>query len=107
MKCVSYLLNKDWIPLNGHMEKFKYIFLYKLLSLDYCPSIADSLCKTSHDYGLRSKSNLQTIHSKSKFCSKSILSWAPKKWNSLPLHLRNSSNLLSFKSKIKLFIDTN
>ena len=80
------------------------IFSYKLSRNLLPQGISCMFTKTSHAHVTRNaKRNLFVMHSDKR----SIKSIAPKCWNSLPLEIKKSPSISSFKAKSKTsFIDT-
>jgi len=56
---------------------------------------------------LRNSFNLQNIFYSKKLCKSSIRFYGPEIWNKLPLHIKMSKTLNTFKNKMKTFLLTN
>ena len=57
-----------------------------------------------HNYGTRTASNYRTHLCRTNLKQFTILYQGPKIWNSLPVSVTRSSNLLSFKTKMQEFL---
>ena len=57
-----------------------------------------------HNYGTRTASNYRTHLCRTNLKQFTILYQVPKIWNSLPVSVTHSSNLLSFKTKMQEFL---
>ena len=105
-------LTQAHYSINSTGSQFKVEFDLKLATITY-----NSLSTSSPDYlatlisryqparSLRS-ADLQLLHlpaSKTKFGSRAFRCAAPSIWNAIPLTVRNSPSITSFKNHLKIF----
>ena len=65
----------------------------------YLHEIAPSLIRVNSNYNLRNANNYETLMRRTELFSNSFIPSAVKIWNDLPLNLRESQTLSSFKSR--------
>ena len=94
-----------WLPINKRLKCNKAVFTYKALNSLTFQYITDLLKPVSetHSRTLRSSVNGALAVPRSRFSlfDRSYSYSAPKLWNSIPIPVRNSSTLNSFKNNIK------
>ena len=94
-----------WQPIHKRLTYNKAVFTYKALNGQTPQYITDLLkpVAETHDRHLRSSVNgtLAIPRSRSSIFDRSFAVSAPRLWNSLPIDLRNSSTLHSFKTNLK------
>ena len=103
------LFDLHWLPVRQRIEYKLLIFVFKSLH----GSAPSYLSELLHDYkpgrtGLRS-ANRHLLHeprSNNSFGDRSFAICAPRLWNQLPIHIKNSHTLSAFKTALKthLFI---
>ena len=92
-----------WDTLEDRRRKHKLILFYKMshnLTPDYLSSLVPPLVGDESRYNLRNATNLQTPHARTKLYSESFLPSVVREWNVLPIEVRNSDSVLSFKKSI-------
>lgn len=98
----------DWLPVDKRLIYNKAVFVYKALNNLSPQYIADLLRPVSetHSRTLRSSVNgaLAVPRSRSSLFDRSFSYTAPRLWNSIPLLIRNSSTVNSFKHNVKSFL---
>ena len=90
------------ICLQGFMFFFMFYYRNNLL-----PPLLLNLFVTNnqiHNYGISTASNYRTHLCRKNPKQFTILYQGPKIWNSLPISVTRSSNLLSFKTKMQEFL---
>ena len=100
------LIELHWLPIR-HRIVFKILLLvYKSLN-DKAPLyLSDLLTYRRSSYSLRSVSNGDLVESSSKmrtYGDRSFAVFAPRLWNSLPLSIRRSSSVDTFKNVLKTY----
>ena len=70
------------------------------LTPDYLSALVPPLVGDESRYNLRNATNLQTPHARTKLYSESFLPSVVREWNVLPIEVRNSDSVLSFKNYI-------
>ena len=99
----SLLSETGWEPLALRRRKHKLTFFYKMIN-GFCPHYLCSLVPPTDgsvsSYSLRNASNLQTIHSNTQQYFNSFLPSAIREWNDLPLAIRDSTTVTTFKYKL-------
>ena len=63
--------------------------------------------RRNRDYSTRNRNNLLTHFQRLTITQHSVSFSAAQFWNSIPIHIQNSNNLSSFKSKLKTFLMNN
>jgi len=91
-----------WMHFKDRIEYRKALTIYKTLN-EHSPSYMHDLFKnqnSSHAFTLRSHSehHLHTPKPNLELFRKSLSYSGPQIWNKIPLHIRNSSSLHSFKT---------
>ena len=83
------------------------MFRYKNQML---PLILSNLFRTNkqiHNYNTRSAGNYRPHACRTNLKQFTILYQGPKIWNALPLHIKHSPDLSSFKKHMKVFVKVN
>ena len=101
------LIDLHWLPIR-HRIVFKILLLvYKSLN-DKAPLyLSDLLTYRRSSYSLRSVSNGDLVEPSSKmrtYGDRSFAVCAPRLWNSLPLSIRRSSSVDTFKNVLKTYL---
>ena len=97
------LKNLHWLPIQNRI-KFKYCtIIFKTLFNNEPVYLRNLLNYTPSKRTLRSSNNqlLNVPFCKTVMASRAFCVAAPKVWNEIPLHIRNSPTLLIFKEKLK------
>ena len=92
-----------------HWLRIEARIIFKLLVLvfkSYHDMAPDSIVNLI-DVKCSGRSLLALKHYQSSHARKSFSYIAPKLWNNLPFHIRNSPTLINFKSKVKSLLFTN
>ena len=86
-----------WMPLADRIRYHQAIQMYKCLNKQCPQNLQESFSKTAdvHNYTTRSVSNHSLYVPKTH--AKSFLSIGTKTWNNIPLPIRNSTNLATFR----------
>ena len=97
----------NWLPIETRIQYHTALTVYKALNgltPQYISSLINKLPSTDHT--LRSYSNelLAVPKSRTQMYSKSFSINGPKEWNCLPLMIRTSRSLESFKHSLKRHI---
>ena len=82
---------------NYFVGLFVYKSLHNLLPQSFCDLF-------SRNYNARNSVNLRSIYRKKKICLSSIRSTGPKIWNSLPLNVKSTRSIFSFKKHFKKYL---
>ena len=80
---------------------------YFIIEITYCLHCFLNLFVTNsqiHNYGTRTASNYRTHLCRTNLKQFTILYQGPNIWNSLPVSVTRSTNLLSFKTKMQEFL---
>lgn len=97
-----------WLPVRARIDYKLASLCYKCLHCDTMPPyLADLITSYVPQRSLRSQSALLlTVPSVSlkSFGERSFAFTGPKTWNSLPLEIRKSTTLTTFKSKLKTYL---
>jgi hypothetical protein len=97
-----------WLPVRARIDHKLASLCYKCLHCDTIPPyLADLITPYVPQKSLRSQSALLlTVPSVSlkSFGERSFAFAGPKTWNSLPLEIRKSTTLTTFKSKLKTYL---
>lgn len=105
----SLFRETGWESLSARRRKHKLTLFYKMknnLCPDYLCSLVSPSTGSMTTYNLRNAENLQTVHSNTQQYYRSFLPSVIREWNNLPLNIRNSSNLSSFKKNLNTDIIT-
>ena len=89
-----------WEPLALRRRKHKLILFYKMtqnLTPAYLSALVPSLVSTVSRYGLRNSENLRVPFCRTQLYAQSFLPSVILEWNSLPLNVRSSESVDSFK----------
>ena len=101
------LLNLHWLPV-AQRVKFKILLLTFKAINDVAPIyLKELLSKYQPSRTLRSKSKSLLSpkpYNLKSYGHRSFSVAAPELWNSLPLHIKNATNLLNFKSELKSYL---
>ena len=95
----------NWLTFYKRVQYHTYILMYKTLNNfapDYLPERFIKISET-HDRYLRSADSglLKVPYSRTRYYDNSFTVTRAKMWNSLPLNIRQSPSLGSFKGRIK------
>ena len=93
-----------WETLEERRRKSKLILFYKIingLSPTYLSSLIPLSVRSVSSYSLRNSSDIQTIVCRTAQYFNSFLPSVIREWNSLPLDVRNSTSVSSFKCRLK------
>ena len=93
-----------WETLEERRRKSKLILFYKIingLSPTYLSSLIPPSVSSVSSYSLRNSSDIQTIVCQTAQYFNSFLPSVIREWNSLPLDVRNSTSVSSFKCRLK------
>ena len=98
----------DWLPIVKRLKYNKAVFTYRAMN-NLTPQYISDLLKPvseTHNRALRSSVNgaLAVPRSRSSLFDRSYSYTAPKLWNSIPIQVRNSQSLKSFKDNIKVIL---
>ena len=97
-----------WLPIHKRIIYHSCIMVYKTLNNqtpDYITSLLQK-CSNTHDRNLRSVSNdlLHVPRSRTTLLDRSFSVFGPQQWNKLPISIRNSPSLNTFKSRLKVHL---
>ena len=94
----------NWLPLDKRVRYHTGLTVYKALNgltPQYISSLINKVPSTDHKLRSSSKELLSVPKSRTQIYSNSFSINGPKEWNSLPLTVRTSSSLESFKRTLK------
>ena len=99
------LLYKEtgWEPLQNRRYKHKMCQFYKMindLTPFYISSLVPSTFGNTSAYHLRDSQNIRSLLTRTQLYYKSFLPACVREWNELPLDIRNSDSLPSFKQQL-------
>lgn len=101
----------NWLSFPQRIQYHTCIMMYKALNGLTPEYIADLFTRTSeaHNRSLRSADNdmLRIPMSKTSYFDRSFAVIGAKQWNDIPLHIRQSSSLNSFRTSLKLYLLNN
>ncbi|MCW4347252.1 MAG: hypothetical protein N0E48_28465 [Candidatus Thiodiazotropha endolucinida] len=101
----------QWLPFPKRIQYHTCIMMYKSLNGMAPRYMTDLFCKVSEMHGrpLRSVNNelLRIPFSRTCYYDRSFAIQGAKQWNTLPLDLRNSPSLASFKQNVKRYLLVN
>ena len=101
-------LNEDWLTFSNRVTFHICIMVYKTFNNLAPTYLSELFTPTSniHDRGLRSIENetLRVPFARTKYYENSFTVCGAKAWNLLPLELRQTNTLSSFKPKLKTFL---
>ena len=89
-----------WDTLSTRRNNQKLLLFYKMinnLTPSYLASLVPAYVLDSSNYNLRNSNNLRSIHARTQLYSASFLPSVISSWNELPVHVRNSTTVSSFK----------
>ena len=66
-----------------------------------CPAVVQNLITVRNS---ETKTLQATFFNKTKFGKRAFVYYAPKYWNSLPVHLRRMNDINSFKTALKSYL---
>ena len=92
-----------WDTLEERRRKHKLALFYKMgngLSPPYLLSLIPLYVNRVSSYNLRNSNNIQTIPARTNLYYNSFLLSVVREWNNLPLDVRNSDSLNSFKKRL-------
>jgi hypothetical protein len=89
-----------WPDLNIIFEINKYVFLYKVINMNYSPVLRTLLHFKDHDYNTRHHADFKIYRFMHSRNASSFIHWAPRVWNSLPIQLKSINSLAKFKKGI-------
>ena len=92
-----------WDTLEERRRKHKLALFYKMvncLSPPYLLSLIPLPVNRVSSYNLRNSNNIQIIPARTNLYYNSFLPFVIRKWNNLPLYVRNSDFLNSFKRRL-------
>ena len=106
--CITpVLVDLHWLPIKYRIEFKIALLVYKALN-EMSPIYISELLvlKPSGPYQLRSDKQqfLLVPRTKTKFGDRAFASAGPKVWNSLPLTVRLSKNINTFKVELKTYL---
>ena len=96
-----------WLPVRARIDFKILLITYKALFLSSPPYLASLLSFKARPSSLRQLDHLQLNVPRSKSVrmgDRSFSIVAPRLWNSLPLHIRQASNIIIFKTLLKTYI---
>ena len=79
----------------------RYVYKFAVGIFMYGQHMSNSILYPSHDHDTRSRTDATLTFQRLGQCQRSLSFNGPKIWNSIPLSIRNSSSLLTFKKKYK------
>ena len=99
------LLYKEtgWEPLHKRRYKHNLCQVYKMvndLTPNYLTSLIPATVANTSAYQLRDSENVRPLLTRTQLYYKSFLPSSIRNWNELPLNIRNSSSLTSFKRQL-------
>ena len=97
-----------WLSFPKRVQYHTYIMMYKVLNGMTPEYITDLFKKTSvaHNRQLRSVGNdmLSIPRTKTSYYDRSFTVGGAQQWNELPINIKHSPSLLSFKNSIKAYL---
>ena len=98
------MLNQEigWESLQVRRSKHKLCMFYKMKN-NLCPAYLSSLVPESFEgttYNLRNSQNIRPVLARTQLYYKSFLPSGIREWNELPIEVRNSTSLASFKYQL-------
>ena len=99
------ILSKEtgWESLRDRRYKHKMCQFYKMtndLTPTYLTSLIPSTVENTSAYNLRDSQNIRPLLTRTQLYYKSFLPSCIREWNEIPLNIRNSTSLLSFKQQL-------
>ena len=99
------ILSKEsaWESLRDRRYKHKMCQFYKMINCltpTYLTSLVPSTVENTSAYNLRDSQNIRPLLSRTQLYYKSFLPSCIIEWNEIPLNIRNSSSLVSFKQQL-------
>ena len=99
------MLSKEtgWESLRDRRYKHKMCQFYKMindLTPTYLTSLVPSTVENTSAYNLRDSQNIRPLLTRTQLYYKSFLPSCIREWNEIPLNIRNSTSLLSFKQQL-------
>ena len=99
------MLSKEtgWESLQDRRYKHKMCQFYKMindLTPTYLTSLVPSTVENTSAYNLRDSQNIRPLLTRTQLYYKSFLPSCIREWNEIPLNIRNSTSLSSFKQQL-------
>ena len=99
------MLSKEtgWESLRNRRYKHKMCQFYKMindLTPTYLTTLVPSTVENTSAYNLRDSQNIRTLLTRTQLYYKSFLPPCIREWNEIPLFIRSSISLLSFKQQL-------
>ena len=99
------MLSKEtgWESLRDRRYKHKMCQFYKMindLTPTYLTSLVPSTVENTSAYNLRDSHNIRPLLTRTQLYYKSFLPSCIREWNEIPLNIRNSTSLSSFKQQL-------
>ena len=99
------MLSKEtgWESLRDRRYKHKMCQFYKMindLTPTYLTSLVPSTVENTSAYNLRDSQNIRPLLTRTQLYYKSFLPSCIREWNEIPLNIRNSTSLSSFKQQL-------
>ena len=99
------MLSKEtgWESLRDRRYKHKMCQFYKMindLTPTYLTSLVPSTVENTPAYNLRDSQNIRPLLTRTQLYYKSFLPSCIREWNEIPLNIRNSTSLSSFKQQL-------
>ncbi|MEW8542639.1 MAG: reverse transcriptase family protein, partial [Candidatus Thiodiazotropha sp.] len=94
------LSDLSWEPLYKRRRKHRLVLFYKMvnhLTPDILSDLVPPYVRESNPYSLRNADDIQTIHARTNLYFNSFLPATVRDWNNLPLHVRQSDSVETFK----------
>jgi hypothetical protein len=92
-----------WESLECRRRKHKLILFYKMVNNQtpsYLSSLVPPLVGDESRYYLRNTEDVQSLNARTKLYSDSFLPSVIREWNSLPIQVRNSTSVATFKQSL-------
>ena len=100
------LIDLHWLPV-AHRINFKLATIVYKTKIHHQPEYLDNLLvKYKQPRVLRSSADefLAVPRTRTVLATRAFSVAAPKRWNTIPIDIRNSLSLVTFKSKLKTFL---
>ena len=97
------LSDLNWEPLHKRRRKHRLILFYKMINHlipDILSDLVPPYVRESNPYSLRNSNDIQTIYARTNLYFNSFLPATIRDWNNLPLHVRQSDSLETFKKHL-------
>ena len=89
-----------WDTLDARRKKQKLVLFYKMvnnLTPYYLTSLIPSTVNKTSNYNLRNSNDIRTVNARTNQYFSSFLPSTIREWNTLPVELRNTTTIISFK----------